>query len=1015
VPDAKFCVSCGESMSALPSDELTTVVNGGELQHSIVNDRFKIIKRLGSGGMGEVLLAEDIKLKRQVAIKSILKNNLSDTTSKVRFLREAQTASQLDHPNICTLYEIYEEKDKDYIVMQYIDGVTIDQIIGVKTLSFKKIVDIALQLCRGMREAHSIDVIHRDIKPGNIMIDKKGVVKILDFGLAKFTDDSAASKSGSIGANLTEKGFVMGTVAYISPEQAKGKKLDKRTDIFSFGVLLYEMIEGQNPFKREEQIETLYNVLNKEIEFEKDIPDPLKQIIKKAVEKEKENRYPDFDALIKDLENFRYTYLEERSGAAESVGGATEIIDYKEQEKLLKEIQKTSDKEELGDLVSRIKKFKASTERVYTTRKRIKRLLWGIPLLAVVVIAALYFFVLKKGDKTSFVPGPGDEKFYIYIHPFEVENKTSLHSLPEKIDYLLKESLSQFDEFKTLHKEAALAMIGGKQEKIDPGVLNSKFPINIKYELSGKISEDKDGNYTIDAALKRCDPKGKSNSRTITTTGKDPDSLIQNQVDTLTRQIYRNLYPEKATRLKKISGMIGTNWKKYSSLYDGILHYKRLEYVKVEKDLLSAKDLLISKYYLAGTYYFDGRRKEAMALIDEIKPYLNRLAPALTLKIKVIEARLKFKFSDEINYLKELERMFPFDKEVFYQLGEAYFHHAAPREAIPYYTRALELDRQYSSALNHQGYCYAYLGDHKTSIRLFQDYRDLDKTANSFDSLGDGYFYMGDLVNAEAMKQTAVRPENGSRISWPFQTLADIYIITARYQKAEETLVEFLKEKKTAKDLSDVLRKRAFIRYLDHDYEKALELIDKSIAEYDEDDINDNTPETHWIKGLILVALGKGEESKEQLQWLEGFTDKYSLDKNNFKAAYKYYIHLKALIAEKENLTDDSERDFMILMDMKDKLSYWTTNYNYQFFHTEYAKFLAHTGRLEDALVEIEKCLEFSDIDFPYIPALWEKAGILEKLNKEGVKAVYEKIDELYGESDEKNRLRDLLKTKLGR
>jgi len=257
----------------------------------IINDRFKILKKIGIGGMGEIFLAEDLKLRRQVAIKSIKKGSDSDSESKMRFLREAQTASQLEHTNICPIYEIYEEENNHYIVMQYIDGVTLDAIVKYKGLKIQKILDVGLQICEGMNEAHEKGIIHRDLKPGNIIVNKKGIVKILDFGLAKFRAGSDSMKTGIVNSNLTEKGIVMGTVAYMSPEQARGEELDNRSDIFSFGILLYELIEGENPFYDKEQINTLYNVINKDIEYSGKFSPQLVKLLTVLLKKKKGERH----------------------------------------------------------------------------------------------------------------------------------------------------------------------------------------------------------------------------------------------------------------------------------------------------------------------------------------------------------------------------------------------------------------------------------------------------------------------------------------------------------------------------------------------------------------------------------------------------------------------------------------------------------------------------------------------------------------------------------------------------
>ncbi|NIM78837.1 MAG: protein kinase [Candidatus Aminicenantes bacterium] len=999
----------------LVSDVSDTILPGGY----IIQERFKVLKKLGKGGMGEVLLAEDVKLKRKVAIKSILlKDNigLTDTTSKLRFLREAQTASQLDHPNICTIYEIYEEGDRDYIVMQYIDGVTLDQIIGMQKLSVDKILDICIQVCDGIIEAHSHDIIHRDIKPGNIMVDKKGIVRILDFGLAKFSDDSFVRDGDRVDSDLTEKGFVMGTVAYISPEQARGKLLDWQTDIFSFGVVLYEMIEGKNPFREDEQIETLYNVLNKDIEFTRDIPEELKQIAGKALERDKAKRYPDFFHLKQDLEAFRTLYQQTKEEKPQPVGAETEIIQYDEQAKLLEEVQKTSDKEDLGDLVYRIKQFKASTERVpHTTGKRKLNFKWILlALAAAVVVVAGVYLLLKPSPPPPPVP---TEKFYIYLHPFEFKGGDKF--LPDMLDYLLMESLNQFEEFKTINKDFVVSFAEGKNEAENLKRLKSKF--DIKYELMGKIVKNKNF-YNIDAELSPIkEEKGEAQEGyRLTSAGELRDSFLGNQVDLLTRLVYQNLFPRKAKKQKKykrVKEIFGTQWKLFSEFYRGLRHYNRLDLKKAEPNFLDTTDLLISKYYLADLYDFDGSRTKALEIIDEIIPQIDSLTLSLQLKVRTIEAKLKFRFIDEISNLEKLKEEFPYSKEVLYKLGEAYFHIANPEKAMKHYKEALKLDQRYSLALNHLGYCHSYLGEHIQALKVFQQYRDIDESYNSFDSLGDGYYYSGDLVNAEAMKKRAVLEDDPKeRLPWPYQTLADIYILKAQYKKADESLTEYKELQRITKSNlpkaeAYAQAKRAFIAYKDRRYDDALRAINLSLQTYNSDDIKEDSSEAIWLKGLILLALDNLEESKKQLKWLEQFKNKYNLDWNNFKAAYKYFIHLEASILEKENRRQEAEERFKQLLDMKTKLSYWITYYHYQFFHTEYAKFLTRNQRYEEALSELEKCFEFNG---NYIPALWLKAKILKEQNKpEEERAIYEKIAELYGESLENNYHRDLLKTKL--
>jgi len=1010
---AKFCKACGANLNE-PSKEITVVTTQPIYDRFVIGDRFKILKKLGKGGMGEVLLAEDVKLKRKVAVKSILKSGRADTTSKIRFLREAQAASQLDHTNICTIYEIYEEDDKDFIVMQYIDGLTLDKIVGVKKLSIDKIIDICIQVCDGMIEAHAKKIMHRDIKPGNIIIDSKGVVKILDFGLAKFSKDAAVKSGDIIDSDLTQKGFVLGTVAYISPEQARGKELDKRTDIFSFGVVLYEMIEGENPFRVDEQIETLYNVLNKPIEFNREIPEQLKTIVKKTLERDREIRYQDFSDIKTDLEEFReyYNQLKDRK----KDGGATEVINMEEQAKIIEEVQKSSDKENLGEMVYRIKKMKDSTERVEPTGGKKLRFLWSIPVAAVIFIAVFFLFIKNKERSVDTHPGPGAEKFYIYIQPFE--NKTGEKSLPEMLNYLLIESLNQFSQFKTIDEEMALSLTGQKLEELDLSLLKTRFNIDIKFKLTGKISQESDF-YTIDARLKSLEKNRGGEGFPLTTTGMHRKSLLTIQIDTLTRQVYTRITAHDANNLevKKTLEIFGSDWSTFSNFYAGYRFQKKLELVKSEYYLKKSRELLISKYYLADVYYFQGQRENALQMIDKIIPEINKLPPILQLKVQAIRARLTYDYQKEIEFWQKLKEQIPFSKEVYLELGEAHFHHANPREAINQYKEALDLDPNYSKALNHLGYCNSYLGKYNQAIQFFLRYRTLDQSANSFDSLGDGYFYSGDLVTAEAMKRRAVVPdENNERLSYPYQTLADINILKARYDEARKALNDYLKwnsSKKKAK--AYILSRQAFIQYKEKRYPQALELGDQALQTNDTMDITDTTsPEIHWLRGMIAVAADSGEKAKKELSWLQAFGKKYNLSTVNFQAAVKYVIHLDALILESDKKVAEAEKRFRDLLAIKDKLSYWITYYNYQFYHTEFARFLYRQNRFEESLSEIDRCLEFNDPNFPYIPALWIKAEVLEKLDrKDEAQQVYNKIAESYGQSDEENQLRKRLREKI--
>lgn len=257
---------------------------------------YEIIRKIGTGGMGDVYLANDSKLDRQVALK-ILHENLSlENQAKQRLLREARAVAKLDHPNICAIYEISETANHSFIVMQYVSGETLAEILSQQTLNVEKSIDFALQIAAALEEAHSHRIIHRDIKPSNIAVNEKGQVKVLDFGLAKFIEDEETAKK------LSSSGAIMGTVPYMSPEQLRGKTLDASTDIFSFGVVFYEMLSGIAPFQYDSNAEAISAILNNEPDWTR-IPPELKSIVQKCLTKDKTGRYQSAKYLVNDLRN----------------------------------------------------------------------------------------------------------------------------------------------------------------------------------------------------------------------------------------------------------------------------------------------------------------------------------------------------------------------------------------------------------------------------------------------------------------------------------------------------------------------------------------------------------------------------------------------------------------------------------------------------------------------------------------------------------------------------------------
>jgi len=261
---------------------------------------YRILEKLGEGGMGVVYKAQDIKLKRTVALKFLPSELTRDQEAKERFIHEAQAASALDHPNICTIHEIDETDDGQmFVCMACYEGETVKEKISRGPLKLEEAVDITIHVAEGLARAHEVGITHRDIKPANIMVTKRSEVKILDFGLAKLAGQT----------KLTKTGATLGTVAYMSPEQARGEEVDQRMDIWSLGVVLYEMVTGKLPFKSEYDQAVVYSILNEEPEpmrgLRSDVPMELERIVNRTLAKSPEERYQHVDEILTDLKSVK--------------------------------------------------------------------------------------------------------------------------------------------------------------------------------------------------------------------------------------------------------------------------------------------------------------------------------------------------------------------------------------------------------------------------------------------------------------------------------------------------------------------------------------------------------------------------------------------------------------------------------------------------------------------------------------------------------------------------------------
>jgi serine/threonine protein kinase/predicted Zn-dependent protease len=700
---------------------------------------YKILEKLGEGGMGVVYKAQDIKLQRLVALKFLPPHVAENPEEKARFIQEAQAASALSHPNVTTIYGIEESPEGLVISMEYVQGETLKRIAEKGSPTVKKILELTIQVCEGLNAAHKKGIVHRDIKSDNIMVTQDGQVKIMDFGLARLEGVD----------HLTETGSTLGTAAYMSPEQAQGEEVDQRSDIFSFGVVLYELLTGRLPFRGEHIPAIIYSILNENPEpvarYKINVPEGLQRIVDKALAKDREERYQHIDDLLADLRH------EKKS------------LDYARTTQIPSQVVVPKHK-------SRILPFIIPT--------------------SVVFILALLFLVFKP-FKFEIVPeekAMAKENSLAVMYFENLADKEDQERLGEIVANLLITGLSESQYMNVVSSQRLydiLKLLGKEGTKvIDRNVATEvAAKAGAKWMLLGSILQEEPQIILTSQVVEVKSGRVLSSQRISGEQGEKIFSIV----DKLTVELKKGLsLPAEATKepTRSVADVTTHSPEAYRYYIEGLDYYNKVYFTEAEKSFkksLEFDSTFAMAYFRLALVNAGSEQKRLIARAIE---YSGKVSQKEQYYIKVLEADVLGNDTQCLKGLQKLTELYPEEKEAFLWSGHHYYKLRQFEEAARYYNKAIELDPLYKFAYNMLAYTYNEIGDFEKSIWAINKYISLaPDEANPYDTRGDLYAWNGKLEQAiESYKKALeIKPDFYASLV----KLGNMYLFKKAFPQAE--------------------------------------------------------------------------------------------------------------------------------------------------------------------------------------------------------------------------------------